>query len=73
LLIEAATGKFPYHSDDKKLTFWDLKKRITENASPTLPKDKAFSKDFNDFISICLRKCGGTRGSATQLLLHPFV
>jgi hypothetical protein len=46
-------------------------KYITKKPSPKLGPD--FSEDFQDFVSICLRKKGGTRSSATELLKHPFI
>jgi serine/threonine protein kinase len=44
---------------------------ITVKPPPVLPS--GFSEDFKDFISICMRKQGGTRLSAAQLLKHPFI
>lgn len=69
LLLESATGRYPYPDKEdiqQELGFWDLKKYITEKSSPTLPKDdSSFSKDFHDFLAICLRKSAGTRSSAS--------
>jgi len=44
---------------------------ITTQPPPTLPAE--FSGGFKDFVSICLRKQGGTRLSSTELLKHPFL
>lgn len=52
--------------------FWELLKYITLKDTPKLPMDK-FSEDFRDFISKCLRKEGGTRSTASELLRHPFI
>ena len=46
-------------------------KYITLKDTPKLPD--GFSEEFQDFISKCLRKQGGTRSSATELLRHPFI
>jgi serine/threonine protein kinase len=45
---------------------------ITLKPSPALPENKGFSKEFQDFIAICLRKEAGSRSSAADLLQHPF-
>jgi serine/threonine protein kinase len=41
LLVEAVTGRYPYSDVDcsDQNDFWVLKKKITENPSPQLPKD----------------------------------
>jgi hypothetical protein len=55
-----------------RATFWELMDYINRNPSPALPVGE-FSEEFADFLSICLRKVGGTRGSAAELLTHPFI
>lgn len=75
MLIECATGRYPYPDEgeeSKELGFWEIMEYITIKPSPKLPKDE-FSADFCDFVDICLRKQGGTRSSATQLLNHPWI
>lgn len=77
LLLECATGRFPYPFEEDKesmqvLGFWELLKYITMKDIPKLPEDK-FGPDFRDFISKCLRKQAGTRLSASDLLRHPFI
>ncbi len=78
VLVECALGKFPYPYDEDlqsglpmELGFWELMKYITLKDTPQLPSDK-FSGDFRDFLSRCLRKQGGTRPSASELMKHPF-
>jgi len=46
---------------------------ITIKPSPVLDPKLGFSAELSDFISVTLRKGGGTRGSAAELLLHPFI
>lgn len=77
--MECALGKFPYPYENdpevkeaKELGFWELMKYITLKESPSLASDK-YSEDFRDFVANCLRKQGGTRASATELLKHPFI
>ena len=73
-LVECALGRYPYPYEDdpnKDLGFWEIVKYITEKESPKLPD--SFSPEFKDFIARCLRKQGGTRSGATELLKHPFV
>lgn len=40
---------------------------ISSKPAPTLPE--GFSAEIKDFVSICLRKEGGTRSSASELLV----
>ncbi len=70
--MEAATGKFPLYSEDQdgELTFWQMMKYLTEKDLPGL--DETFSQEFRDLVQKCLRKQGGTRPTATELLKHPF-
>ena len=72
-LVECALGRYPFPYEDdpvKELGFWEIVKYVTEREAPKLPP--TFSEDFRNFIAICLRKQGGTRSSATELLRHPF-
>lgn len=78
-LFESATGRFPYPSEEDQksgavveLGFWELMKYITMKETPNLPEGK-FSADFRDFIHRCLKKQGGTRPTASELLKHPFI
>lgn len=76
-MVESALGKFPYpYENDEdgvvELGFWELMKYITLKDTPTVPADK-FSEPFRDFISKCLRKQGGTRPTASELMKHPFI
>ena len=66
ILIECATGKCPY----KDAGFWDMVNYVKNCPVPKLSDD--FSLEFRDFVSICLRKEGGTRTSAKELLNHSF-
>jgi len=47
---------------------------IPTSEPPTLPSPEKWSKDFNDFLKICLIKDPEKRPTATQLLKsHPFI
>eukprot|EP01132_Coremiostelium_polycephalum_P003190 gene3190-3994_t len=41
--------------------------------SPTLEKPENWSKEFNDFITLCLNKEADKRPTAKDLLNHPFI
>ncbi|CDW76221.1 UNKNOWN [Stylonychia lemnae] len=72
-LVECALGRYPYPyegDESKELGFWDIVSYVSEKDPPKLPS--TFSDDFKNFIAICLRKEGGTRSSASELLRHPF-
>jgi mitogen-activated protein kinase kinase 1 len=76
MLLECSMGRFPYPSpqdDIKELGFWELMQYITLKPSPTIPDGEGYSAEFKDFISILLRKKGGSRSTAIELLLHPWM
>lgn len=76
MLLECAQGRFPYPDKDdkvKELEFWSLMSYICVNESPKVNVEDGFTPEFAEFISICLRKKGGTRGSASELLEHPWI
>jgi len=47
--------------------------QIPRSEPPKLPNENKYSKDFKEFIAVCLMKDASKRPSAAQLLLHPFV
>jgi serine/threonine protein kinase len=73
-LIECALGHYPFKFENatSEGIFWHVYQKINnEKEIPRLPE--TCSPDFQDFVSVCLRKEGGTRASATELLRHPFI
>mmetsp|Transcript_13884 Transcript_13884/g.20969 ORF Transcript_13884/g.20969 Transcript_13884/m.20969 type:complete len:1648 (-) Transcript_13884:93-5036(-) len=66
-LIYCATGELPVPRD-----FWNLVDFLTNRPSPSLDRKK-FSKDFCDFIDLCMIKDPTKRADAGQLLKHPFM
>lgn len=46
---------------------------ITINASPKLKDPSLWSKSFSHFLAVCLDANTTMRGSAEQLLMHPFI
>ncbi|XP_044761485.1 dual specificity mitogen-activated protein kinase kinase 7-like isoform X2 [Coccinella septempunctata] len=69
-LVELATGVFPYQ--DCKTDFEVLAKVINQDP-PSLPKNKGFSSDFQDFVSCCLRKQHQSRPKYRELKKHAFI
>jgi serine/threonine protein kinase len=47
--------------------------QISEQESPSLPKDQGYDNDLCDFIDLCLKKDSHERPSAITLLAHPFI
>jgi len=74
-LVECVLGRFPYPDPSDgiiQLGFWELMEYINLKPAPTIPKEE-FSEEFQDFLSICLRKKAGTRSTASELLKHSFI
>eukprot|EP00954_Amorphochlora_amoebiformis_P018863 1328873-Amorphochlora_amoeboformis.AAC.1 len=66
-LYFCATGKLPIPKD-----FWSLVDAISKKPSPKLDS-KEFSSQCCNFIDLCLTKDPKKRGTAEQLLRHPFI
>lgn len=69
-LVELATGVFPYKECKNE---FEILSRIIDEASPTLPQDKEFSRNFRFFIALCLRKDRDQRPKYPQLIVEPFI
>lgn len=67
--IELAVGE-PPHSNVHPMRAIFL---IPTSEPPTLPNPEKWSKDFNDFLKVCLVKNPELRPSATELFEHPFI
>eukprot|EP00296_Roombia_truncata_P000183 JP435848.1.p1 GENE.JP435848.1~~JP435848.1.p1 ORF type:complete len:357 (+),score=85.93 JP435848.1:132-1202(+) len=72
MLIEMATGIFPYVSPGENVVFWTLMDKIVNQPVPCLSSDE-FSPELCDFVSQCLRKDPADRPTAAALLDHPFL
>mmetsp|Transcript_23873 Transcript_23873/g.39478 ORF Transcript_23873/g.39478 Transcript_23873/m.39478 type:complete len:361 (+) Transcript_23873:91-1173(+) len=71
-LIECALGRYPYTASVTGSNYFMLLSQIINDPAPHLPAD-AFSEEFRDFVSLCLRKEPSQRPTADQLLQHPFI
>ena len=67
--MEMAEGEPPY------MEFPPLRALflITTKGIPPLAKPSLWSKEFQDFTKRCLDKDPAKRGSATEMLAHPFL
>lgn len=75
ILLECATGKFPYSPPDQDsgwVNFYELMESIVEGEPASAPADQ-FTPDFCSFISACVQKDPKDRLSARELLEHPFI
>ena len=80
-LYYCATGNFPFVDNYSKFSswdsfsedvgYWELFFCIKNNPIPDLPP--AFSREFNDFVRLCMKKEPSERPSVSVLLQHPFV
>ncbi|KAH3684322.1 hypothetical protein WICPIJ_004702 [Wickerhamomyces pijperi] len=55
MLIELATGDFPFGKQDTPNGILDLLQRIVNEEPPKLPRDK-YSREMCNFVEMCLRK-----------------
>lgn len=46
---------------------------IPKNAPPKIGENEGFSKDFREFVDLCLKKRPAERASVSQLLKHRFI
>ncbi|XVF88815.1 hypothetical protein PTKIN_Ptkin19aG0081700 [Pterospermum kingtungense] len=74
VLLECATGKFPYPPPDPEgwTNLFELMETIIEQPPPRAPSDQ-FSPEFCSFISACLQKDPEERKSSQELLEMPFL
>ena len=73
IALECALGKHPYQPEDgSQIAFFELM-QVVANEAPPIPLDRGFSKQFVEFVSICLETLESKRASARELLSHPFL
>ncbi|XP_038700000.1 mitogen-activated protein kinase kinase 2-like [Tripterygium wilfordii] len=75
LLLECATGKFPYtppEQDEGWNNFYELMEAVVEHPPPSAPSNQ-FSQEFCSFISACVQKDPKDRLPAQELLNHQFL
>lgn len=68
-LIELAEMQPPYHDMHPMRVLF----KIPKADPPTLQFRNRWSKDFHDFLSLCVVKSPEMRSSAADLLEHPFI
>jgi serine/threonine protein kinase len=66
VLIELATGEYPYKKTKK---FIEMLQTITTSPEPNLPDNDLYSDEFKDFIKKCLNKDPKKRSTAAQLMV----
>ncbi|XP_040576633.1 serine/threonine-protein kinase 10 isoform X2 [Lepeophtheirus salmonis] len=68
-LIELAQMEPPYHD----MSPMRVLLKIQKSDPPRLDKPSKWSKEFNDFLKLCLVKSPTQRPTAEELLKHPFI
>lgn len=68
-IIEMADMNPPHHEMNQMRVCF----KITKSNPPTVIDPRAWSKEFNDFLSKCLVKLPSGRASSKELLSHPFI
>jgi len=69
MLIELATGKYPYPHGN----FLEMREYINNESTPNVPSDGSYSPEFQDFIAQTLTKNYKKRPSAIELMRHPWI
>eukprot|EP00930_Biecheleria_cincta_P069169 TRINITY_DN56947_c0_g1_i1.p1 TRINITY_DN56947_c0_g1~~TRINITY_DN56947_c0_g1_i1.p1 ORF type:complete len:623 (+),score=124.43 TRINITY_DN56947_c0_g1_i1:79-1947(+) len=75
-LLECIFLRYPYaraEEKDKKLSLWELMRRIDQQEPPSLPPDTEFSASLQDFVRQALQKDPTRRPSAATLKAHPWL
>eukprot|EP01025_Chloroclados_australasicus_P033568 TRINITY_DN34271_c0_g3_i1.p1 TRINITY_DN34271_c0_g3~~TRINITY_DN34271_c0_g3_i1.p1 ORF type:complete len:382 (-),score=49.23 TRINITY_DN34271_c0_g3_i1:240-1385(-) len=72
ILYECATGQYPFSKPGKPIQFWTILSQIVNAQSPKLPEGQ-FSKEFCDFVDLCMKKGRKERPEVQELIKHPFV
>ena len=76
-LLFCVYGRFPYNTENKKMSLLEMHIAIVEDEVPPLPptdkNGKPFSIEFRSFIQACLYKQAAKRWKASDLLMHPFL
>ncbi|CBZ54255.1 putative STE kinase [Neospora caninum Liverpool] len=67
--FEAAVGALPW---PRRMRLEDLLLTILEGSPPRINLNEGYEKTFCFFVERCLRKNSVERGTATELLQHPF-
>jgi serine/threonine protein kinase len=67
--IELCMGKLPYEHQNN---FFDIMQEATQIGSIQL-SDELFSKEFQEFIGMCLKNNPDERPNAMELLQSPFI
>lgn len=70
ILIELATGEYPYPKTKK---FIEVLQSIRNLPEPNLPDNGMYSEAFRDFVDKCLKKDPSKRCTAAQLMEHPWL
>ena len=69
-LMECAVGKFPYPQTSYYL---EMIQYIATEPPPQLPTDMGFTKEFHDFVSLCIHKDPNKRPTAKELKAHQWI
>ena len=69
LLFEMAEGEPPFVDDNPAV----VADHIMNDPAPRLKNKLKWTKDFSNFVTMCIRKEPAERLSAKSLLCHPFI
>lgn len=69
-MMTLSLGRLPF---DASGGFWRILQSVRDSAPPRLPQDQGWSKEYCNFIELCLQHSPDDRPSASELLKHPFI
>lgn len=67
IIYELACGEFPYKDSENIILYTEP---LLNGPEPTLPDDKTFSQDLQNFITRCLKKDPRERDTITELCVN---
>lgn len=73
VLLELAMGEFPVSISNTNDIFWQMLEKHRLLKEEIANGDYSFSKEFANFINLCLEIDPSKRPSAAELLKHPFI
>lgn len=73
MILECFSGRKPYASGSRLLSFWELMKRIAEEDPPRFQLGDGHTSQLQDFVGCILNKEPRDRASAAMMKMHAWL